>query len=215
MVLPEMATSLRARLVLVLGMLLAGASDAGPRIFCCADGTGRQVCGDILPTACYGRAYRELGDSGSTARVVEAPLTAEQKAQRAADEQRRKEQERLANEQKRKDQALLNTYGSEKDIEAMRSRADRDLVAAIQAAEERIVDIRRKRKRFEDEAEFYKGRQLPADVAKGLRDADYEISAQQSVIESKKKDRESVRKKYDDDLRRYVELSKRPPSARP
>ena len=116
MVLPEMATSLRARLVLVLGMLLAGASDAGPRIFCCADGTGRQVCGDILPTACYGRAYRELGDSGSTARVVEAPLTAEQKAQRAADEQRRKEQERLANEQKRKDQALLNTYGSEKDI---------------------------------------------------------------------------------------------------
>jgi len=32
MVLPEMATSLRARLVLVLGMLLAGASDAGPRI---------------------------------------------------------------------------------------------------------------------------------------------------------------------------------------
>ncbi len=204
------ASFAHARLLLLLGLALAGSSAAGgPRIFCCADGSGKQVCGDILPTACYGRAYRELGDSGATTRVVEAPLTAEQRAHKAAEEQRRKEQERLANEQKRKDQALLNTYGSEKDIEAMRSRADRDLLAAIQAAEERIVDIRRQRKRFENEAEFYKGRQLPADVAKGLRDADYEISAQQSVIESKKKDRESVRKKYDEDLRRYVELSKR------
>lgn len=209
-----MTCTVRAQILLLLGMAFAGASDAGPRIFCCADGAGKQVCGDILPTACYGRAYRELGASGG-ARIVEAPLTSEQKAQKAAEELRRKEQERLVNEQKRKDQALLNTYGSEKDIEAMRSRADRDLVAAIQAAEERIVDIRRHRKRFEDEAEFYKGRQLPADVAKGLRDADHEIGAQQSVIESKNKDRQTVRKKFDDDLRRYVELSKRPPPGRP
>ncbi|MBP9803503.1 MAG: hypothetical protein KBE22_01195, partial [Candidatus Accumulibacter sp.] len=108
----------------------------------------------------------------------------------------------------------LNTYGSEKDIEIMRSRAERDIAAAIRAAQERIVEIRRQRRRFEDEAEFYKNRQLPADVAKGLRDADQEIRAQESVIESKKKDLESIRLKYDEDLRRYVELSKRPP-ARP
>ncbi|MBK7025171.1 MAG: hypothetical protein IPH41_17365 [Sulfuritalea sp.] len=56
---------------------------------------------------------------------------------------------------------------------------------------------------------------MPAEVAKGLRDADdQEIRAQESVIESKKKDQDAIRLKYDEDLRRFLELSKRPP-ARP
>jgi hypothetical protein len=96
----------------------------------------------------------------------------------------------------------------------MRSRAERDLALAIKAAEEKITEIRRQRKKFEEEAEFYNNRQLPVEVTKGLRDADYEIKAQESVIESKKKDRETTRLKYDEDLRRFIELSKRPP-ARP
>jgi hypothetical protein len=141
-------------------------------------------------------------------------LTAEQRAQRAADEQRRKEQERALNEQKRKDQALLNTYGSPKDIEVMRSRAERDLAAAIRASEEKIGEILKQRKRFEDEAEFYRNRPLPVEVVKGLRDADNEIKSQESVIESKKKDQEAIRLKYDEDLRRFQELSQRAP-ARP
>ena len=203
-----------AKCGLLLALLGAELSLAASSIFCCNNEAGRQVCGDVLPPACYGRAYRELGYAGRTARTVEAPLTGEQRAQRAAEEQRRSEQERLLNEQRRKDQALLNTYGSEKDIEIMRSRAERDLATAIKAAEERIAEIRRQRKKFEDEAEFYRKRQLPADVAKGLRDSDQEIRAQESVIESKKKDLEAIRLKYDEDLRRFVELSKRPP-ARP
>lgn len=212
--------ALRSKLTHRLVLLLlawgaAGTSWAAPRILCCQDDSGKQVCGDTLPVACYGRGYRELGDSGRTTRVVAPPLTAEQRAQRAAEERRKKEEERQINEQRRKDQALLNTYGSEKDIEAMRNRAERDLTAAIKAANERIAEIRTRRKKFEDEAEFYSHRKLPADIAKGLSDADYEIQAQESVIEAKKKDQEIVRKKYDEDLRRFVELSKRPPASRP
>jgi hypothetical protein len=200
--------------LLLLAVAASPSSFAAQTIFCCHDQSGRQVCGDILPSACYARAYRELGDSGRTARAVAAPLTAEQRAQRAADEQRRKEQERALNEQKRKDQALLNTYGSPKDIEVMRSRAERDLAAAIRASEEKIGEILKQRKRFEDEAEFYRNRPLPAEVVKGLRDADNEIRSQESVIESKKKDQEAIRLKYDEDLRRFLELSQRAP-ARP
>ncbi|HRL75235.1 MAG TPA: hypothetical protein PK440_08105 [Candidatus Accumulibacter phosphatis] len=202
-------------LLLLVALAVAPPALAGVTIFCCHDDSGKQVCGDILPAICIGRAYREIGVSGRPVRTVEAPLSPEQRAQRAAEEQRRREQERLLSEQRRKDQALLNTYGSEKDIELMRARAERDLSAAIKAAEERIADVRRQRKRFEDEAEFYRNRQLPVEVAKGLRDADQEIRAQESVIESKKKDRDTIRLKYDDDLRRFIELSKRPPSGRP
>ena len=200
----------------ILSLLLLSSSvfGAGPRIYCCHDQSGRQVCGDIMPSVCVGRAYRELGESGRTSRQVEAPLTAEERARRQAEEEKRKEQERLLIAQRRLDQALLNTYGSEKDIAIMRGRAERDLADAIKAAENRIAELRRQRKKFEDEAEFYRNRQLPADVAKGLRDIDFEIHAQESVIESKKRDQAAVRAKYDEDLRRFRELTARMP-ARP
>lgn len=198
-------------LTLVLTLCGIGQAFAAGTFFCCTDENGKQVCGDLLPHACYGRAYRELGSSGRTVRNVEAPLTAEQRAQRAADDLRRKEQEVELKEQKRKDQALLDTYGSEKDIETLRRRAENDINLSIKAAEDKITDARAVRKKFENEAEFYKKKQLPADVAKGLRDADAEIQAQVLVIASKKKDLETIRVKYDEDRRRFIELTRRAP----
>ena len=112
-------------------------------------------------------------------------------------------------EQKRKDQALLDTYGTEKDLELLRRRAEQDVKTSIKAAEEKIVEVQGQRKKFENEAEFYKKKQMPALVEKGLRDADAEIEALQSVIASKKRDLESVRLKFDEDQRRFRELMQR------
>lgn len=196
-------------LALALALPWAGPVLAAGKLFCCNDASGKQVCGDILPTECYGRAYRELGDSGRTVRQVEAPLTAEQRAQRAAEEAQRKKEEDLRREQQRKDQALLNTYGSEKDIELMRQRAQDEVHKSIRAAEAKIVEIRQQRRKFESEAEFYKKKQLPPEIQKGLKDADYEIKAQESIIESKKGELEIIREKYDEDRRRYIDLNRR------
>ena len=194
-------------LTLLLG--LSGQAWAAGSLFCCIDSAGKQVCGDLLPQACYGRAYREIGDSGRTLRNVEAPLTAEQRTQRAAEDEKRKIEEAARKEQQRKDQALLNTYGNERDIEAMRRRAEEDVRKSIQAAEGKIVDIRAQRKKYENEAEFYKKKTMPADVRKGLSDADYEIKAQESIIEAKNKELEIIREKYDEDRRRFIDLSRR------
>lgn len=199
-----------ARLCALLALYGAGQAVAAGALFCCADDNGKQVCGDILPQACYGRAYRELGDSGRTTRRVEAPLTAEQRVQRAAEEERRKAEEEALKEQKRKDRALLDTYGTEKDIETLRRRAELDVNLSIKAAEEKIAEARKKREKLEGEAEFYKKKQLPAEIAKGMRDVDYEIKAQGSVIESKKRDLETIRAKFEEDRRRFLELSRRP-----
>ncbi|WP_301101306.1 hypothetical protein [Propionivibrio sp.] len=194
-------------LALLLGF--CGPALAAGNLYCCIDATGKQVCGDLLPQACYGRAYRELGESGRTTRMVEAPLTAEQRAQRAAEEAQLKAEEAALREKQRKDQALLNTYGSEKDIEVMRVRAQDDVKKSIRAAEAKIVEIRIQRKIFENESEFYTKKQLPPEVQKGLRDADYEIKAQELVIESKKQDLEAIRLKYDEDRRRYLDIARR------
>lgn len=202
-------SKLFAQLALI-ALCSAGHAAAAGTLFCCADESGKQVCGDILPQACYGRAYRELGESGRTTRHVEAPLTAEQRALRAAEEVRRKADEEVLREQKRKDRALLDTYGTEKDIETLRHRAEQDVNLSIKAAQDKIAEAHKKREKLENEAEFYKKKQLPAEVEKGMRDVDYEIKAQESVIESKKKDLETIRAKFDEDRRRFLELSRRP-----
>lgn len=195
--------------VLAIALALSGSGMAAGKLYCCDDAKGMQVCGDVLPQACYGRAYREIGASGRTLRNVAAPLTAEERAQQALEEAKRKEEEAALKEQQRKDQALLNTYGSVKDIEAMRSRAQDDVQRSIAAAQEKIAEIRVQRKQYEDEAEFYKKKQLPAAVQKGLNDTAFEITAQESIIESKQKELKIIREKYDEDKRRYIDLSRR------
>jgi hypothetical protein len=199
------AACLLAALAILLPVSLP-ASAAG--IFCCLDERSKQVCGDVLPPACYGRAYRELGPNGMTLREVEAPLTEAQKAQRIAEEKRKKKEEDAAREQYRLDQALLQTYGTIDDIELMRKRAEADVIASIKAAMVKIDEAKQRRKKFEDEAEFYKKRTLPPEVDKGLKDADFEIQAQENLIASKQKEFDIIKTKYDDDKRRYLDVKR-------
>jgi hypothetical protein len=202
-----MAAARRALLIALLG--LGGEALAAGNFYCCNDPAGKQVCGDILPQACIGRPHREVGESGMTIRHIDAPLTAEQRAQRAAEEERQKIEEERRKEQQRKDQALINTYGNENDIAVMRKRAEADVYQSVKNAENKIVEIKALRKKFENEAEFYKKKALPPEIQKGFRDTDFEIKAQESVIDAKKKELEIIRLKYDDDLRRYQDLTRR------
>ena len=183
-------------------------------LYCCQDANGKQVCGDILPQACYGRAYRELGSNGLTIRIVDAPLTAEQRVQREKEEEKFRREEEKRREQQRKDQTLLNTYGTEQDIELMRKRAEGDVLKAIANAEKKIAEIRQQRKVFENEAEFYKKKTLPLDVKKGLADADSDINSQEVFIADKRKELKVTHEKYDEDKRRFIELISQRPTRR-
>ena len=208
---------IRRPLVLAGALALAGPAGAAPtaggsgggKFYCCTDQAGKYVCGDILPQACYARAYRELGADGRTVREIDAPLTSEQRTRRAAEEEERRVEAARQKEQQRKDQALLDTYVSLEDIEAMRKRTLDDVRQSIRNAETRIVEIKALRKKFENEAEFYKKKAMPAEIQKGLADTEFEIKAQESIIESKKKDMVTIQAKYDDDRKRFLDLQHR------
>jgi hypothetical protein len=195
--------------LLLLGLLLPLPAAAASNIFCCNDERGKQVCGDILPPACVGRAYREINQVGMVVRTVEAPLTPELKALRAHEERKKKEAEEAVKEQRRLDAALLQTYGSEADIELMRQRNEADVHREIKLANEKIAIAKKRREKFENEAEFYKKKTLPPDVEKGLKDADYEIKAQEELIDAKKREFDLIKAKYDEDLRRFREIKSR------
>ncbi len=186
------------------------AAPAGPERFYCCEG-GR-ICGDSMPEQCRGKAYRILDSGGNLLKEVGPPLTAEQKAQEAAEALRKKELEEQAREQRRKDQALLDTYATLQDIDMAQQKAEADVNLAIQSAQNKIEDARKRRKKFEDEAEFYKKKALPPELAKGMRDIDHEIKTQQELLDVKKGDAATIKAKYDADRKRYYQLTGRTPA---
>lgn len=195
-----------SRLLLVAALFAAGPAAAASNIFCCQDERGRKVCGDLVPAACLGRAYDEIGANGAVVRRIEAPLTAEQRAQKEAEERRRKEAEAAEKEQGRLDAALLQTYGSEADIDLARQRAQADTRAAIKGAEAKIAEARKRRKKLDDEAEFYRKKPMPAELAKSLKENDMEILAQETLIETKTKDLEAIGLRFEEEKLRYRAL---------
>lgn len=188
-------------------LVAASLPAAAANLYCCHDpATSRRVCADSVPEQCRGRPYRILDSAGNVIKEVDAPLTAEQKAARAAEAKRQKELDEVARLQRRKDQALLETYGSLQDIDNARLHAEAEVQEAIAQTESRIAVAQKERKRWADEAEFYRRKTLPADVESGLRNADFEIKAQTELLDAKKKDLELVRQKYGEDRRRYLEI---------
>lgn len=194
-------------------LLLASSAQAAGNFYCCPDPvTGRRTCSDTVPEACRGKAYKVIDGAGNVLKEVAPPLTAEQKAEAAALARKKQEQEDAAREQRRKDQALLDTYASVRDIDVAQKQAEADLQQAITAANAQIDVIRIQRKKFENEAEFYKKSTMPPDVARGLREADYGIKLLEETREVKRRDFQSVKAKYDSDRRRYLEITSRLPA---
>ena len=96
---------LRSAMLLLPAILPVSAAAQGRVTFCCTGDGARQVCSDVLPRECYGRAYREINAQGVVVRHVEAPLTAEQRAQREAEANKAREEAARRQEQDRKNRA--------------------------------------------------------------------------------------------------------------
>jgi hypothetical protein len=192
-------------LALLLMTALVPPADAA-KSYCCSDERGRQVCGDSLPRECYGRAYREVSESGTTLRQVEAPMTAEQQAKRDAELAAKKKEERAAIEEKRKNQALLNTYSSEKDVDLARARALADVENRGKEVQSKYNEAVKRKQKLEGEREFYQKKPMPPELTEQIRASEAEIKAQQKAIEAKKQEMEQVRIRFDEERKRYLDL---------
>jgi len=200
----------------LLVLLAVGSAQAASEFYCCQDpANGRRVCGDTLPEQCRGRAYRILDSGGNIVKEVGAPLSPEQKAELILENKRRKQLEDAGREQRRRDQALLDTYTTAEDIDLAQKKAEADVNLAIQATNERIATAQKKRKKFADEAEFYKKKALPPELEKDLRAIDHEIRLQQELIALKQKEFDTIKAKYDADRKRYFELTRKSPTTPP
>lgn len=201
--------------MLIAGIVLAFVAASAPaqqqRLYKCKDDKGKTYYTQTPPVECLGKAMDELSKEGTVLRKREAALTPEQIAAREAEEKKKKEEELAAKEEARKNQALLNTYSSEKDIEDSRQRALKQAGDASKQTEKRIAEAQKRGKELAAEKEFYVKKPMPKKLQDDIRMNEIDLKGQQDSLDAKKKELGEINAKYDEDKRRYLELTKGKP----
>jgi Domain of unknown function (DUF4124) len=203
-----MTRRLRIRLTLLVAFgLLQAASNAGAQsIYSCRDRYGHTLTSDRPIADCVG-VMRELAPSGVVKREIAPPLTPEQQRQKEADDRAKRTAEEAAREQHRRDMALLAVYQNEDQIEAARKRSLSDANESIKASHERLADLEKERKGLEQDAEAFKGKTVPPLFKRKVDDNQALIDDEQAAIKQRQVDVERVNQRYDEDKRRFRELS--------
>jgi hypothetical protein len=188
----------------VLALAPAAAQE---RMYKCVDARGKVYYTQVPPPECLGRDTQELNKSGTLIRKNPAALSPAQAQAREAERKKKIEDEERSKEDRRKNLALLNTYSSEKDIEDARTRALKEAQGAIEDTERVIAGAKKRRQELETEKEFYVKKPMPFKLKQEITNNEIEIKNQTALLDAKRKEISTINAKYDEDKRRYVELT--------
>jgi hypothetical protein len=190
-------------------LLALAPAAAQQRMYKCVDAKGKTYYTQVPPPECLGRDTQELNKSGTLIRRNPAaiPLTPAQEQAREAERKKKIEDEERSKEDRRKNLALLNTYSSERDIEDARTRALKEAQLAIEDTEKRIAGAQKRHQELDAEKEFYVKKPMPFKLKQEITNNEIEIRNQTALLDAKKKEISTINAKYDEDKRRYVELT--------
>lgn len=183
---------------------------AEAQMFRCTGKDGKKYYGQTVPPQCAGQPLEQLNKQGSVVRRIEGQLTDEQRAAKDAEAKKKRDESEAAKEESRRNRALLATYTSERDIEDARGRALKDNQLAVKDVEARIGKINQRQAALQKDMEFYQGKNKPpAKLLEDIKNAEIDLAAQQNLLNAKKKEVDTINAKYDDDKKRYLELTRR------
>lgn len=205
----SLAKRSQATAFLCLIILAAAPAAAQQRMYKCVDAKGKVYYTQVPPPECLGRDTQELNKSGTLIRKNPAaiPFNPAQEQAREAERKKKIEDEERSKEERRKNLALLNTYSSEKDIEDARTRSLKEAQTAIEDTERRIAGAQKRHKELEAEKEFYVKKPMPFKLKQEITNNEIEIRNQTGLLDAKKKEISTINAKYDEDKRRYIELT--------
>jgi Domain of unknown function (DUF4124) len=177
------------------------------RLYKCKDAAGRVYYTQVPPRECLGRDTEELNKSGVVVKQSGRAATPAEIQASEADKKKKAEQAEKEKEERRKNTALLNTYSSEKDIEDARQRTLKEAQTAIEDTQKHITGLQQHQKDLDAEKEFYTKKPLPPKLKQDISNTSIELRNQTNLLEVKKNEIDQINAKYDEDKRRYVELT--------
>jgi hypothetical protein len=217
---------MRVRLIIALtSTLLLVPFAVHAQSFRCTGKDGKKYYGQTVPPQCGGMVIEQLNSQGMVIRRIDPE--GEEKALKAkeAEQARKREVDAANKEDARRNRALLATYSSEKDIDEARARALAANAKQIQEIQARIDGIRKRQTGYDKEMEFYKeaapakGKAAkvakpPAKLVEDMQQASMDLKAQEGLMAAKEKEVSGINAKYDEDKKRYQELTGKQRGAR-
>ena len=217
----------RIAAALALALWALAALGQGQTTYRCVGKDGKKYYGSTIPAQCLGLPIEQLSSQGTVLRRILPQASEEEREAKEAEAAKKREADKETKEQERRNRALLATYTSEKDIEDARGRALAENEKAIKAVETRIADIKKRQAGFQKEMEFYQepaakpadkaakkpetkkpAPKAPPKLLEDIHQAGVDLQAQQNLLDSKMKEVEAINTKYDEDKKRYLDLTK-------
>jgi hypothetical protein len=201
---------MNGKTVAILAALTLAPLAADAQSYRCVGKDGKRYYGSTIPVECYGKPVEQLNAQGLVVKRIDPEGSEKERLAKEAADAKKREEAAAAREVARRNHALLATYTSEKDIEEARARALAGNTKAIQEVETRLEAIRKRQSGYEKELEFYKGKNEPsAKLRDDIKSAEDDLKAQQQLLEVKKREVDSINARYDDDKKRYAQLTRR------
>lgn len=175
----------------------------------CTGKDGKKYYGQSIPQPCIGQPMELLNKQGMVVKRFDPQATAADRAQKEAEEAERKKREVISKEEGRRNRALLATYTSEKDIEDARGRALRDNEFAIKDIDKRIALLKQKLADTEKEIAQAKQKSQPVGMQeRSVTNLNFDIKTAEDLRAAKAREATAINTRYDDDVKRYRELTK-------
>ena len=180
-------------------------------IYTCVDDKGRLRTADRPIAECSDREQRVLNKDGSVKRIVPPTLTAEERAEREALARKELEEKAAYSDAVRRDRNLKNRYPNEAAHNKARESALEAVRTSMRASAQRIKDLEIERKPLQDEADFYRGRQLPSRLKQQIEANETSVAAQRELMQTQESELLRVNRIYDLELEHLRKLWKGAP----
>jgi hypothetical protein len=193
----------------LLAAPLAALAQAQGVTYRCTGKDGKKYYGSTIPRQCMGQLIEQLNARGMVVKRIDVEGDERDRAAKEEDLAKKKEIATATKEESRRNRALLATYTSERDIDEARRRALAENQKTTLEVQLRIEGIKKDQVRLSKEMEFYQGKNKPpAKMLEEIANAGIDVKAQEDLLAAKKREITTINAKYDDDKRRYADLTR-------
>ena len=147
-----------------------------------------------------------LNADGSVQRIVPPVRTLDEQAEYEARERKAALERAALQDAVRRDRNLLMRFPDELAHRKAREAALDDVDKGVHFSEGRLKELERERKPLVEEAEFYKGKQMPLKLRQQLDANEAATTAQRSLVQNQKDEILRIDRLYDAELSRLKRL---------
>lgn len=175
-------------------------------IFQCVDNQGRVLTSDRLIGQCNDREQKLLTQDGVVLRLIPPSLTAPERAIVEARLAKERALEESRAEDTRRDRQLLRRFSNEHAHNRAREASLEPANAANRISKQRLTALEDERKPLFAEAEFFKGKPMPAKLKHQFDGVDATEAALHTAMKAQREEMARINEMYDIEVERLRKL---------